>query len=465
MKPQFRFGDYLLDTERNKVLKDGKMIGLSPKAVELLAVLIENRGRVVTRDELMDRLWGDVHVEDGNINFQISCLRKALKQNGTLESQYIRTLPKKGYSFVAEVEEIGIEPVAKLSSASFSFLPRPNWALVGVLLIVIGGALLTVAVSQWQRSDERGIAVASDDFSRREAEGLYLKALRVWESRDFSEQDPSELLRQAIERDPSMADARVLLADTYAFDATPARVETALADARAIAGETGSIVATEAFVRMFHYWDWQGAEERFSRAIQLDPREPKARHWYGVFLALNGDLKTAKRQLEIAAELKPESLIIASDRAQIDYFEGNLDEAARRLEAVLTIEPRFSMARRYLAEIRESQGLETEAFEHRMSSALRDSESIAQKRETFLRSGLRGLLLESADPSRCDSNPYGCAATFAKLDDRDRALEFLRIALDKRSFELPFAAVDPIFINLRGDPSFTSVISQIKLGG
>lgn len=461
MGSQFKFGDYVLDIERKKLLNGGKMIGLSPKAVELLALLVEHRGEVVTREELMDRLWGDVNVEDGNISFQISCLRKVLGQNGTLESQYIRTIPKKGYSFIAEVTAV---PEFSANRPRRSVLAR--WAVAGILPILVGGAVLSIASALWQPSDGRGgSAAATDDFSRREAQAFYVKARRVWESRVFSEQNPSELLLQAIERDPGFVEARILLADTYAFDATPARVETALADARALTGETGSILATEGFVRMFHYWDWQGARNAFERSIELDPRDAKARHWYGVFLALSGDLKNARRQLETAAELKPESLIIASDRAQLDYFEGYLDEAARRLEAVLKIEPRFSMARRYLADVREAQGLEAEAFEHEMSAVVRDSESIAQKREIFLRSGLRGLWLESTNPTRCNSDPYGCASTYAKLDDRENTIAFLRLALDKRAFEVPFAAVDPVFGDMRDDPAFTSLISQIRHGG
>ena len=103
-KSFYDFGEFRLDTEKHRLLRDGEIIAITPKAVETLNVLIQNRGRVVERDELLNRVWPDVAVEDGNLTVTISMLRKALgESNGR---KFIETAPRLGYKFVADVREV-----------------------------------------------------------------------------------------------------------------------------------------------------------------------------------------------------------------------------------------------------------------------------------------------------------------------------------------------------------------------
>ena len=78
---------------------------LAPKVLETLLVLIENRDRVLTKDELLKQLWGDTIVEEGGLTRNISILRKTLGEKPD-DHQYIVTLPARGYQFVAEVREV-----------------------------------------------------------------------------------------------------------------------------------------------------------------------------------------------------------------------------------------------------------------------------------------------------------------------------------------------------------------------
>jgi DNA-binding winged helix-turn-helix (wHTH) protein len=99
----YTFGAFTLDTANRSLLRDGERMPLQPKAYEVLLMLIENRARLITRDELLDSVWGtDVNVEDGALNYQIRQLRSVL---GDVASQpkYIRTIPKQGFQFVASV--------------------------------------------------------------------------------------------------------------------------------------------------------------------------------------------------------------------------------------------------------------------------------------------------------------------------------------------------------------------------
>src|SRR5207248_1048612 len=90
-----------------RVLRRGDQpVQLTPKAFDTLLVLVENSGHIVAKDEMMQRLWPDSFVEEGNLAFNISVLRKALAE-GNGEAQFIETVPKRGYRFMAGVRELG----------------------------------------------------------------------------------------------------------------------------------------------------------------------------------------------------------------------------------------------------------------------------------------------------------------------------------------------------------------------
>src|SRR5438132_5523946 len=108
----YEFRDFRLDADRHRLLRDGEVVPLSPKAVEALLVLVRNPGKPLEREALMQAVWADTFVEDANLTVAISHLRKALDQNGE-PGEYIETVPRVGYRFVADVREIR-EEVAPL---------------------------------------------------------------------------------------------------------------------------------------------------------------------------------------------------------------------------------------------------------------------------------------------------------------------------------------------------------------
>src|SRR5687768_8442193 len=97
----YGFGPYVLDRPRRVLLRDGVPVGLTPKAFDLLALLVEHDGRVVSKDTLMSALWPDTAVEESNLTFQISTLRKALG-----DGRYVVTIPGRGYQFAGPVQRL-----------------------------------------------------------------------------------------------------------------------------------------------------------------------------------------------------------------------------------------------------------------------------------------------------------------------------------------------------------------------
>lgn len=99
----YRFGRFEIFTDERTLRRDGLPVQLSPKIFDTLLFLVENNGRLVSKDEIMQMVWADSFVEETNLTSNVSRLRKILHEDG---SQYIETLPKRGYRFRADVELI-----------------------------------------------------------------------------------------------------------------------------------------------------------------------------------------------------------------------------------------------------------------------------------------------------------------------------------------------------------------------
>ena len=97
-----RFGSYQLDEAERRLLRNGVKVPLTPKVFDTLLILVQNAGRLVTKEHLLQKVWPDTFVEEANLSVNIASLRKALN-DGDAESEYIETLPRRGYRFVANV--------------------------------------------------------------------------------------------------------------------------------------------------------------------------------------------------------------------------------------------------------------------------------------------------------------------------------------------------------------------------
>lgn len=104
----YDFGPYRLDRRARVLLRDRTIVPLTPKVLDTLAVLVEHRGEVVFKDELLKAVWPDTFVEESNLSQNVSILRKALGQDPD-NLTYIETVSKRGYRFVAEVRISGLK--------------------------------------------------------------------------------------------------------------------------------------------------------------------------------------------------------------------------------------------------------------------------------------------------------------------------------------------------------------------
>ena len=105
IKSFYEFGPFCLDPEQHVLLKDGKRVPITPKVFEILLLLVQNQGRIVSKQEMLNTIWQDSFVEDSNLTFNIRKLRQALGDEKDSPT-YIETIPKRGYRFKADVKEV-----------------------------------------------------------------------------------------------------------------------------------------------------------------------------------------------------------------------------------------------------------------------------------------------------------------------------------------------------------------------
>ena len=118
-----RFGPFSIDI-RERILEEGQPVALTPKAFDLLAALLEQPGQLVSKDDLLRRVWPDTFVEESNLAYNVFALRKALGDTAE-DATCIETVPKRGYRFkapVTTVDEASTAPATPQPGA-----PRPLW--------------------------------------------------------------------------------------------------------------------------------------------------------------------------------------------------------------------------------------------------------------------------------------------------------------------------------------------------
>jgi eukaryotic-like serine/threonine-protein kinase len=150
----YKFGSFRLDTLDRVLESSGRPVSVTPKALDVLVVLIENRGRIVEKDDLIRQVWPETFVEDNNLAFNISVLRKLLGESSG-SPRYIETVPRRGYRFVAhEVQqEEATEKTAssnpERTSRNSRLLSTPTFLVVSLLTLVVVAGTFTF---YWRRS-------------------------------------------------------------------------------------------------------------------------------------------------------------------------------------------------------------------------------------------------------------------------------------------------------------------------
>ena len=152
----YEFGEFRLDSEPPSLWREERLVPLPPRALEMLLLLVRRRDIIVSREELLNTVWRDAFVEEGNINYTVSLLRKALDKDE--RGRFIQTVPKRGYRFVADVLEVSANGhaenvVQNVEVAIPTEQPKPKvrWHFIGIVLLSV---FFVTGFVVWRKLDQ-----------------------------------------------------------------------------------------------------------------------------------------------------------------------------------------------------------------------------------------------------------------------------------------------------------------------
>ncbi len=121
----YKFGKFTLDTNEKVLVSENNRISLTPKVFELLFLFVENSGKLITKSEILEKVWADSFVEESNLTFTINQLRKLLNDNAR-QPQFIETIAKRGYRFLADVEKVSAPEIENAEAISADQSDTPS---------------------------------------------------------------------------------------------------------------------------------------------------------------------------------------------------------------------------------------------------------------------------------------------------------------------------------------------------
>ena len=600
MGGRYRFDDVEIDRNGFRLLKDGKVVPVEPKALKLLIFLVENRGRLVHRREIIDAVWSGAFVSDHVLNRAIGQLRKLLVDDAKAP-RYVETVPTLGYRFIAEVEAeeppaeqpaspllsnreresnespLGV-PVAPISAIdshriqAIAVLPLEDFsgnseneyfadgmtealitclAKIKALRIIsrtsvmqykkvrkplpqiarelnvdaviegsvlrsgdrvrIAAQLIHAATDRhlWAESYERDfgdVLSLQSEIARRiadaikvmltpeeraqlaetrkvdpEAHELYFKARYHWNKRtEESIKKAIGYFHRALDCDPAFAKGYAGLADAYHilgyYNMLPPKEAYPNGRAAALkALELDDLLAephaTLGAIKRDFEWDWDGADEEFRRAIEINPGLAEAHHWRGTLMSMQGLHSEVLREKAKALEIDPLSVVIRTDVGRMFYFARKFDEAIERLLAAIDMDPHHPIAHTWLGTVYLQKGRFDEAIsELQKGRNLSDDSSyaLAQLAHGYAVAGrendARAVLAQlTALSKRRYVSPYDIAVVHVGLRDNNEAFEWMERAYEHRSPWLGCLRVAPQVDTLRSDLRFQDLLRRVGL--
>jgi len=492
-----RFGMFEADLRAGELRKNGVRVKIQDLPFRTLKLLLSRPNEAVTREEFRRELWPqDVFVDfDRGISSAIKRLRDALGDSAE-NPIFIETIDRRGYRWIAPTHLPAATPQGAVEEqetvVADAPLPPSFSPLRGLVFVF---PVLALAFAIWisrpgyrtaNAGRKSGAASSASGFhhaANREAEDYYLKGRFYWNKRTPESLNLAvDSFTQAIVRDPNYSEAYVGLADCYnllreytmmpATEAYP-RALAAAKKAVELDDHSSAAHASLAFVSFFGMWEAGTADEEFRRAIDLDPNNANAHHWYATFLQSVRRFDQSLSEIDRAQALDPNSASILADKGMLLWNAGRHDEALRLLRQLEQADPDAFSPHRYLRvvylEMGEYPGYLSEMKkEGRLNhdASFPAIEDAAEK--GFAAHGPTGMFKSQLEQqkkaySQGRLSPFYLAQTYSRLGDAEQALKYLEACYDRHSDEMINIAVDAAFNNLHSSPAFQQLLAKVSL--
>lgn len=441
----YEFEEFWLAAKSHRLYRSdsNELVPLTPKAVELLLVLVENRGRILSKDELLEAVWDDSFVEEANLSQTIFVLRKTLGEN-TKKPRFIRTSPNRGYQFIAPVNEKN------------------------------DAARTDKTDNEQRRLERRGTANS-------EAYQAYVRGRFFWNKRTSkSLKEAIEHFELAIAQDSNFAQAYTGLADCHRllaeyYTATTQHESFPNAKAANNALQTDDKLAEAhaglAYAQAFYDWDWASAEASFKRALKLNPNYAIAHQWYADYLGVMGRFDEAREHIDRAIELDPVSPSIATGLAALYYTHRQADLLIEQAGKIIELDADFAYGYFYLGfgyEFKEMYQESVEAFAKTAILFGEPADCAEEFKQAFEQNGMNGLWKKRLEqyetrPHLKNYPTYLKSLVPIRLGYKEMTLALLNQAYQQRDRGIIYAKYEPLLEPLREDPRFQDLLRRIGL--
>ena len=441
----FHFDEFTLDVRERRLLRGAEVVRVSPKAYDVLVALVQQRGRLVTKDELLKRIWPESFVEEGGLTVHMSALRKALHEDAH-RPIYIETVAGSGYRFIAAVRFDSEDEKPFASSAVAR--PVELYELVG-----------------------RGRShLLSDSF--------------------FELPAAVDAFRSAIEIDPTyapahagLARARCVLAASHAVPHQEAFAEAKASALRALAMDSASADAQVALgtVLFLSEWDWTAAERSLQHALEINPDHTEALLQYGSLQEALGRLDDGLRSKQQALARDPRSPGVLVQIAISYWNQRKYADALVWAQRAIDVNPKHAQACQFISYVylkigdidRFAAWAVSVAIEfglpEEMVAVLKQVTADAQ--QVYATAGLSGVKrfwVEQIPNPQLDFDvllkmPFFRARIYGAAGRLDEAFDCLDQAIAQRDPALVHLAVAPDWDGLRDDPRFDDRLKKMGL--
>ena len=444
----FHFDEFALDVGERRLRRGAESVRLSPKAYDVLVVLVRQSGRLVTKDELLAHVWPESFVEEGILNVHVAALRKALGDD-TRPSAYIETVVRSGYRFIAAVRSD--------SGDDKPLAPRSVERPVELYELVGRGRSHLLSGSFYE------LPAAVDAF--RSAIGI----------------DPTYAPAHA-----GLARARCLQAVLRAVPHQEAFTEAKASALRALAMDSASADAQVALgtVLFLSEWDWTAAERSLRRALEINPDHTEALLQYGSLQEALGRLNDGLRLKQQALARDPRSPGVLVQIAISYWHQRKYDETLVWARRALEIDPKHGQASQFITRVywrigdvngfaawivsQVNQALAWGFPEERAAVLKQVTADMLHAYATAGLSGVNRYWVDQITNPQMDFDVLLKMASFRAVlygaaGRLDEAFDCLDQAIADRDPALVHLAVAPDWNSLRGDPRLAECLRSMRL--
>ena len=487
----YHFGRFTFEVAEQRLSDGQSQIPLTPKAFDVLSLLIEHAGHLVEKEELMNHVWPNSFVEEVNLARIVHTLRKRLGDDGNGNS-FIETVPTKGYRFIAKVgvsrseadkdavkgeqseNATGSLDGSTDSTEGSAETGRRRYFFVFAAVAVLGIIATGFWISNGSFRSGHSATLAGHSLNgeayRNFQEGKLLVDARSPENYPKA----LEKFERAIELDPNYAEAYAGKADVKSASSVGGRSNDDNAKARAATKKALELNPDSSYAhtvncRIMSTYDWEfdKAVAECQRAVVLDPHDAGAHRELGLALNVVGRSNEAVSEIDAAIAISPTSAN-KRDRGLILYMARYYDDAIEQFEQLEATDPEYTDGYKWLMLAFAMKNDQANAFENlvKFNESLGASpEAIDAATSGFVSGGWPAAVRASLDALSgvAQKRTFVVADLLAQIGEKDRAFDVIQDMQKGRALMMVNVPRDPMLDPIRDDPRFNSVLYQMNL--